>query len=123
MSEELAKILDELALRYGTTVGELWEVMVRQQVNIGVSRVIFWTVALVGCFLVIQLFRRFHVALKERANGETYWDCGENDLLLGGCYLAYVVTSIFVLCSLDGIRIGILYIINPTFYAIRAIIG
>ena len=109
MSESIS-ILNELALRYGSTVEELWQVVLRQQVIYAWVNLCVGVLLLAGAAIYLISVRRW-----DNSTGygfQPLWvEIGP--LVIG---LSFIVGA-----SLTGS--GILRFVNPVFYAIRAIVG
>ena len=106
---ESVSILNELALRYGSTVEELWQVVLRQQiiyawVNLGVG-----VLLLCGAVIYIITVRRWY---RDGHGFRPDW-----------VELAPVFAVPVIIIGALTLGTGILRFVNPVYYAIKAIVG
>ena len=108
------KGLTQVATQLGTTLPQLWEIMVRQQyieaiqafILLGVSSIVFY-------FSVRAVFR----AIKDEENGKTANEARDS-IIIG----SVVISGVFLIISFAMSYEGIGQILNPEYYAIQSIV-
>jgi hypothetical protein len=106
VSEQVDAVLEVLAERFGTTVGMLWEVMLRQQVVHGVGYAIGAIMCLAVLIVCIVVFKRSYGDRESLA-----------DVLSG--LVGILAAGLLIPLTINAI--GRFY--NPVYYAIEMILS
>ncbi len=113
MNNEVIVLLEELAIRYGTTVEMLWGVLLRQMMLQAV------TMSIMGAFLGVLTYflikKGISLRQAECAGAQAWSDPPSCAYFIGGGFSGFLVYL-----TLEG---AIFRLINPMYYAIRFILN
>ncbi len=112
MSDEIAKVLDLLAERFGTTVEHLWQVMITQAYISAINNLIGLVIGIVFIFYVIKRIPYWIEAEKE------YEFLPTLQLVFSSAFSLVIVTYYAV----EGVTTIITGIFNPEYLALQKIL-
>ena len=117
MNEELAKSLTVLSTKLGTSIEHLWEVLRFQAKATAIQHIIVFTILIVALTIGVKKIWPLFKA-DDDSNGYISRSEEFNVIKL----LIIAVCVIFGCIAFDGIFDGIVYIINPDYYALQQVI-
>ena len=117
MSQEIAKVLDLLAERFGTTIEHLWEVMIRQA----------YIEAIMGIFvfallLVVNIkFIKWAKPITTNDDHETWEKWGVDGVMpvMASGFIMLVISCIAFLMTIDNL---VAKLVNPEYWALQQIL-
>lgn len=121
MDDKTSKLIEQLAVKLGTTAEYLWTILLKQAKISAINDIIFLSVSLLFGFI---LFRIHRYLLKERKVGgyeESYYHKYEEAAILPMVIftVAFTITFIISLSSISNIINGLL---NPEYWALKEIL-
>lgn len=112
MNEELTKILDTLAARFGTTATHLWEVMIRQAVTEATAKALLAVVSIAVTVAVIRKTIHAIAAHGPDDNRSFPWIL----LTMGCAAFTFLPTALNFMDIVTGFM-------NPEFWALQQILN
>jgi len=117
MNEELAKSLTVLSTKLGTSIEHLWEVLRFQAKATAIQNIIIFTILIVALTIGVK---KVWPLFKADDDSNGYISRSEEFDMIK--LLIIAVCVIFGCIAFDGIFDGIVYIINPDYYALQQVI-
>lgn len=117
MNEQIQKMLETLATKFGTTVEKLWDVLVTQARIEAVCNTVYLAVLITVWFFFIKFVRRF-IQWQKDASDEGMYVAGFALVVLGS-HLLTILTGFGGYSMVSTIITGFF---NPEFWALKQII-
>lgn len=106
MEETLANELTKLSVAIADVAPEVWEIMIKQQINEGILEIIIAILATIGAIITCQICATLVTTNKS------------NDLKLLFRGIATIISVVFSLLLITVVGEGVMIILNPEYYAI-----
>ena len=118
MNEQTTKLIEQLALKLGTTTEYLWSVLLKQAYISAITTLIY----LVGIIGAGFLLLKAHIAFSKETeeSNSKYWDSGELQFIMIALAFIWSVLFIVAFFSIENIVNGFL---NPEYWALKEIMS
>ncbi|MBG9788741.1 hypothetical protein O0555_15470 [Brevibacillus laterosporus] len=119
-SDKIAAYLEQLASQLGTASGHVFELLVQQQVTVGIVKIAVLIPIMVLAWFGWRFTEKRRIEIEEANEGRhRYWQVNSTDetyWTIRGLSIVAIIVGALVAIN------GILHILNPEYYAILEII-
>ena len=117
--ENLTKLLEQLAVKLGTTTEYLWGVLIKQAAITGISNIIFYIITIFSVIGYVKFLLYISPKLDE-------WEYKKESLRMMSCigiFIWTVINMIIIIVAFVSIEETISAFANPEYWALDNILG
>lgn len=117
MNDKLAALLEQLAIKLGTTVDYLWKVLVKQAYIDATKHLVILIATIAYAFVIIRIHKSL---IKKDKHGDTKYD--ESELWIPVMSLFILSWTILFIASISGVSDIFNGYFNPEYWALKEIL-